>query len=68
MGLSKAVVCGYGLWVLWVLGSWRWVLVLLALVLKLDGLKTRNLRKTGLESTTHHHVDGCNLAKGSDKT
>ena len=69
MGLSRVVVCDYGLWVLWVLGSGCWVLVLLVLVLKLDGLKTHNLRKTaaGLESTTHHHMDGCNLARGSDK-
>jgi hypothetical protein len=38
MGLSRAVVCEYGLWVLWVLGSGRCVLVLLALALKLDSV------------------------------
>ena len=60
-GLPKVVVCEYELWVLWVLGSGCWVRVLLALVLKLDGRKTHDLRMTGLESTTHHHVDGCKL-------
>jgi len=67
MGLPRVVVRKRELWVLWVLGSRCWVLILLVLVLKLDGRKIHDLRKTRLESATHHHVDGYNLAGGSDE-
>ena len=67
MGLPRVVVRKRELWVLWVLGSQCWVLILLALVLKLDGRQIHDLRKTRLESATHHHVDGYDLAGESDE-